>query len=218
LIMATFPVLAYTGFALTYPESWWAAPLLHWESSFGLRGFVHRGAALVLLWALLWHLAELGYSKERRNRLRKQMLGWKDLRDLWRTVRYNLDYESERPRCGEFNYAEKLEYWAFIWGMIVMSVTGLLLWFENFSLSYLPKMATDVATIIHFYEAALATLAIFFWHLYWVIYDPEVYPMDAAWWHGRSPDARIRERMANEDDVASAAEADTRATQTTDKK
>lgn len=201
LIMATFPVLAYTGFSLTYPESWWAAPLLRWEASFGLRGFIHRTAALVLVGALVWHLAELGYSQERRRRLKKQMFGWQDLSDLWHTVRYNLNLEPQRPHSGEFNYAEKFEYWAFLWGMVVMSVTGVLLWFENFSLTYLPKVATDIATAIHFYEAALATLAIFFWHLYWVIYDPEVYPMDAAWWHGRSPDARIRERMGEADRV-----------------
>jgi cytochrome b subunit of formate dehydrogenase len=218
LIMVSFPVLAYTGFALTYPESWWAAALLHWETSFGLRGFIHRAAALVLMGALLWHLAELGYSKERRNRLRKQMLRWRDFRDLWHTVRYNLDFESQRPRFGEFNYAEKFEYWAFIWGMIVMTLTGLLLWFENYSLTYLPKAATDIATTIHFYEAALATLAIFFWHLYWVIYDPEVYPMDAAWWHGRSPDARVRERMAKADDATSAVEPESHPAQTIDKK
>jgi hypothetical protein len=180
---------------LTYPEGWWAAPLLHWEASFGLRGFIHRAAAIVLMGALLWHLAELGYSKERRSRFSQQKLGLQDFRDLWRMMRYNLDLEPERPRMGEFNYAEKFEYWAFIWGMIVMSLTGVLLWFENFSLTYLPKAATDIATTIHFYEAVLATLAIFFWHFYWVIYDPEVYPMDAAWWHGRSPDTRVRERM-----------------------
>ena len=215
LIMMSFPVLAYTGFALTYPEGWWAAPLLHWEAAFGLRGFIHRAAALVLMGALLWHLAELGYSEERRSRLRKQKPGWQDLRDLWHTLRYNLDLESQRPGFGEFNYAEKLEYWAFIWGMVVMTITGLLLWFENFSLTYLPNAATDIATTIHFYEAVLATLAIFFWHLYWVIYDPEVYPMDAAWWHGRSPDARLRERTANEHETPNQAE--TRS-ETTDKK
>jgi cytochrome b subunit of formate dehydrogenase len=217
LIMVTFPVLAYTGFALTYPESWWAAPVLHWEATFGLRGFIHRAAALVLMGALIWHLAELGYSEERRNRLRKQKLGWQDLRNLWQTMRYNLDFESQRPRMGEFNYAEKFEYWAFIWGMIVMTLTGLLLWFENFSLAYLPKAATDIATTIHFYEAALATLAIFFWHFYWVIYDPEVYPMDAAWWHGRSPDARVRERMAKEDSAPTHEETRSDSPQTTEK-
>ena len=108
--------------------------------------------------------------------------------------------QSRRSR-GEFNYAEKIEYWAFIWGMVVMTLTGVLLWFENFSLSYLPKMATDIATTIHFYEAVLATLSIFVWHLYWVIYDPDVYPMDAAWWHGRSPAVRVIERMGKPDEA-----------------
>lgn len=197
LILITFPILAYTGFSLTYPESWWAAPLLHWEASLGLRGFIHRLAALVLIGALVWHLVELGFSEERRSRLKKQKLGWQDVRDLWHTVLYNLDLESEPPSRGEFNYAEKIEYWAFIWGMVVMTLTGVLLWFENFSLTYLPKMATDIATTIHFYEAVLATLSIIVWHLYWVIYDPDVYPMDAAWWHGRSPAARVRERMGH---------------------
>jgi cytochrome b subunit of formate dehydrogenase len=177
---------------------------------------MHRGAALILVAALIWHLAELGYSKERRNKLRKQMLGWRDLRDLWQTMRYNLNFESQRPRFGEFNYAEKVEYWAFIWGMAVMTLTGLLLWFENFSLTYLPKAATDIATTIHFYEAVLATLAIVVWHFYWVIFDPEVYPMDAAWWHGRSPDARLRERMGAADDAPSDAENEAR--ETSDKK
>jgi cytochrome b subunit of formate dehydrogenase len=194
--MITFPVLAYTGFALTYPESWWAAPVLRWESSFGLRGFIHRMAAVIMMAALCWHLAELAYNRERRDRLKQQMLGWQDLRDVWHMMRYNLGFEPRRPVMGQFNYAEKFEYWAFIWGMVVMSLTGVLLWFENFSLTYLPKAATDIATAIHFYEAVLATLAIFFWHLYWVIYDPEVYPMDSAWWHGRSPESRVRERMA----------------------
>jgi hypothetical protein len=42
----------------------------------------------------------------------------------------------------------------------------------------------------------LATLAILVWHFYWVIFDPEVYPMDASWWHGKPPPARVIERMA----------------------
>ena len=75
-----------------------------------------------------------------------------------------------------------------------MAGTGCVLWFENLSLRYLPKWVTDVATALHFYEAVLATLAIVVWHLYWVIFDPDVYPMDGSWWHGRAPAARIHER------------------------
>ena len=85
-------------------------------------------------------------------------------------------------------------------------------------MTYLPKAATDIATTIHFYEAVLATLAIVVWHFYWVIFDPEVYPMDAAWWHGRSPDARLRERMGGADDAPSATENEPRSEETSAKK
>ena len=53
-----------------------------------------------------------------------------------------------------------------------------------------------MATAIHFYEAVLATLAILVWHLYWVIFDPDVYPMDWSWWNGRPPARRVLERSA----------------------
>ena len=103
-----------------------------------------------------------------------------------------------------------------MWGMLLMTATGLLLWFENFALSFLPKWITDVATAIHFYEAVLATLAILVWHFYWVIFDPEVYPMDASWWHGRPPAARARERIAETDGDGSDADNKSRPEHTTD--
>jgi hypothetical protein len=58
------------------------------------------------------------------------------------------------------------------------------------------KWIADVATAIHFYQAILATLAILVWHFYWVIFDPDVYPMNATWWHGKSSPARIAEHGA----------------------
>jgi hypothetical protein len=61
-------------------------------------------------------------------------------------------------------------------------------------LRYFPKWLTDVATAIHFYEAVLATLAIVVWHFYWVIFDPDVYPMDWSWWDGKPPASRAVER------------------------
>jgi hypothetical protein len=40
---------------------------------------------------------------------------------------------------------------------------------------------------VHFYEAILATLAIVVWHFYQVFFDPDVYPMNWAWWDGKMP-------------------------------
>ena len=205
VVMVSFVLLVYTGFALKYPEGWWAVPLLSWETQLGLRGILHRAAAVALMGALFWHLVELAASPVLRAKLRGLLFQRKDISDFFQLQLYNLGLDQAKPHFGKFSYIEKLEYWAFMWGMLLMTATGLILWFENFALSFLPKWVSDIATAIHFYEAVLATLAILVWHFYWVIFDPEVYPMDASWWHGKPPAARASERMA-EKDAASAAE------------
>jgi cytochrome b subunit of formate dehydrogenase len=194
LVMVSFPLLVYTGFALTYPEHWWAAPLVRWETELGLRGLLHRSAAVMLLTALAWHAGHLVASARLRTGLRGLLPRWRDVRAALATVAYYLGRRRVRPAAGAFSYVEKVEYWAFVWGMAIMTVTGLMLWFENTALAYLPKWTTDVATAVHFYEAVLATLAIVVWHLYWVIFDPEVYPMDWSWWDGHPPASRAHER------------------------
>jgi len=50
---------------------------------------------------------------------------------------------------------------------------------------HVPGWWVDVAITVHFYEAVLATLAIVVWHLYGVIFDPDVYPMNWAWFDGK---------------------------------
>ncbi len=45
-VILSFPTLVFTGFALKYPEAWWARPLLLWEGHFAFRGLVHRAPRL----------------------------------------------------------------------------------------------------------------------------------------------------------------------------
>jgi hypothetical protein len=91
-----------------------------------------------------------------------------------------------------------------------MGVTGLLLWANNLALKLFPKIVLDVATSIHFYEAVLAASAIVIWHFYWVIFDPEVYPLDTAFLTGRRVDAQelTREDETPEDVAAPVAPGD----------
>ena len=51
--------------------------------------------------------------------------------------------------------------------------------------AYYPKIYLDVIALIHFYEACLSALTIVVWHLYFVVFSPESYPMDLAWITGR---------------------------------
>ena len=207
LVMLSFPILVYTGFTLKYPEAWWAAPLLRWENGVALRGLLHRCAAVVLLTSLTWHVVQLAVSRRLRACMGGLWWSWRDLRDAVAALAYSIGVRDRRPSSGRFSYIEKAEYWAFLWGTAVMALTGFLLWFENTALEYLPKWVTDLATAIHFYEAILATLAILVWHFYWVIFDPDVYPMDWSWWDGRPPAARALERE-EEPDVTPAGETD----------
>lgn len=89
------------------------------------------------------------------------------------------------PRFGRFGYAEKFEYWAVVWGTVIMGVTGLAIWFKIDVTRWVPRWVIEVAITIHYYEAILACLAIVVWHFYHVIFDPDVYPMNWAWLDGK---------------------------------
>jgi cytochrome b subunit of formate dehydrogenase len=187
-VMLSFPTLVFTGFALKYPEAWWARPILLWEHHFAFRGAVHRAAAVVLIAATLYHVIHLAMVRQDRSRFLKAMFpSMKDVTDLCHVFAYNLGLTRTEPTFAKFNYAEKVEYWAFIWGTIVMTVSGFLLWFNNFTLRHFPKWISDAATAVHYYEALLATFSILLWHFYMVIFDPLVYPMDTAWLNGKVP-------------------------------
>ncbi|HXX13808.1 MAG TPA: cytochrome b/b6 domain-containing protein, partial [Candidatus Eremiobacteraceae bacterium] len=186
-VMVSFPTLVFTGFALKFPESWWAKPFLLWESSAGVRGGLHRTAAVVMISATLFHFIHLAVKKRDRSFLSAMIPTIKDATDILTVFRYNLGLTKQEPKFLKFNYAEKIEYWAFLWGTTVMALSGFLLWFNNFTLRHFPKWVTDAATAVHWYEALLATFAILIWHFYLVIFDPAVYPMDTAWIDGKIP-------------------------------
>jgi formate dehydrogenase gamma subunit len=186
-IVLSFPTLVLTGFALKFPDAWWTRPLLLWEGHFGFRGAVHRAAAVILVASTIYHVIHLAVVKRDRIFLTAMLPDFKDVTDLIQVFTYNLGITKKPPQFAKFNYAEKMEYLAFMWGTVVMTVSGLLLWFNNFSLRHFPKWVTDAATAIHYYEAILATFSILIWHFYMVIFDPLVYPMDTAWIDGKVP-------------------------------
>ena len=186
-IMASFPTLVYTGFALKYPQIWWSKPVLLWESGVGVRGGLHRTAAIVMILATLYHFVHLALKKRDRSFLWAMIPTIKDATDMLHVFRYNLGLTKQEPQFAKFNYAEKMEYWAFMWGTVVMALSGFLLWFNNFTLRHFPKWVADAATAVHWYEALLATFSILIWHFYLVIFDPMVYPMDTAWLNGKIP-------------------------------
>jgi cytochrome b subunit of formate dehydrogenase len=184
ILLSSFIVLVITGFALKFPETWFAHTLGMGEH---LRGIIHRIAGCILIGAGLYHVMYLAMAREGRRLLRDIAPRPKDLFDLWGTMRYYLGLSKEKPKFGRFNYAEKAEYWALVWGTALMGLTGIMIWAKVWVGDLLARWWVDVATAVHFYEAILATLAILVWHFYQVFFDPDVYPMNWAWWDGKMP-------------------------------
>jgi formate dehydrogenase gamma subunit len=195
LLLTSFITLVVTGFALKYPHSFWAEPIVRWERDFPLRGWVHRIAGIVMIAGSIYHVIYLLTKRAGRRWVKDMLPVVRDVREAVHTVGYNLGYRHEPPRYARFNYAEKAEYWALVWGTAVMAITGILLWAHNAVLAYLPHALAliEVTTAVHFYEAILATFSILIWHFYFVIFDPDVYPLKWTVLTGRAPEHEVRE-------------------------
>lgn len=193
LLLTSFIVLVLTGFALKFPESWFAGLLGMGER---VRAIVHRTAAVVLIATSFYHLFYVALHRQGKRLLLDFLPLPKDVLDVWHTFRHYLMSDAEKPAFKRFNYAEKAEYWALVWGMAVMATTGIMLWAKVWVGNVLPRWWLDVATAIHFYEAVLATLAIVVWHFYQVFFDPDVYPMNWSWWDGKMSFEHYREEHA----------------------
>ncbi len=184
VLVTSFMVLVITGFALKYPDSWFAQILGVGEA---LRSIVHRVAGVILIAAGIYHVFYVVAAREGRRLLRDLVPAPRDAVDALQTMLYYLGMRQEKPKFARFNYAEKAEYWALVWGTGLMGFTGVMLWAKVSVGNMFARWLVDVATAIHFYEAILATLAILVWHFYQVFFDPDVYPMNGAWWDGKMP-------------------------------
>ncbi len=182
VLAGSFIVLALTGFALKFPDSLLAKLL---GSSEPFRRWTHRVAGIVMLIIGAYHLVYILTTRDGRKLVADLFPVKKDLADVLQAVRYLTGLSTAKPKIGRFGYAEKMEYWAVVWGTIIMGATGLAIWLKIPVTDFLPRWGVTVATTIHYYEALLACLAIVVWHFYIVMFDPDVYPLNTACLDGR---------------------------------
>jgi hypothetical protein len=102
-------------------------------------------------------------------------------------------YLGPRPKFDRFTYWEKFDYLAVFWGVAMIGVSGLMLWFPDFFSKFLPGWALNAAYIIHSDEALLATGFIFLFHFFHTHLRPEAFPMDPVIFTGEMPLERFKE-------------------------
>ncbi|MGK9477748.1 cytochrome b/b6 domain-containing protein [Melioribacter sp. OK-6-Me] len=185
LLLVSFIVLAITGFALKYHTSWWAELLMYFGMTETVRQYIHRGAAVVMIGVGVYHIFYLLFTPRGREVLKNLLPKHTDIIEARDTILYYLRIKKEKPIYDKYDYTEKAEYWALIWGTVIMGTTGFILWFPTVVGDWAPVWLIKVSELIHFYEAILATLAILVWHWFFVIFHPHEYPMSLTWIDGK---------------------------------
>ena len=184
-LFVSFFTLVLTGIPLLFPDSPLLDKLFFFPSSFWLRGIVHRIAGVTLMGVGIFQIGYVIASPHGNSDFRKIIPTIDDAKDAIGLFVYNLGARDEKPKFGKFNFIEKFEYWALVWGVFIMGITGVMLWFQEASIALFPIWVLDIIRIVHGFEAILAFLAIIIWHMYNVHLNPEVFPMSKVWIHGK---------------------------------
>ncbi len=129
---------------------------------------IHRGAALVMMLGAIYHLGSVGYKIYVKRAGLTMLPSKRDFTAARDTFLFNLNRRKSRPKEGRYTFGEKIEYWAFVWGAVVMGVTGFMLWNPITTARILPGVVIPASKAAHSAEALLAILAIIIWHFYHV--------------------------------------------------
>jgi len=195
LMFISFTTLVITGFALKFPDAGWARLLTHLGMTEYSRGLIHRIAAVVMLGAGFYHIIWLAFAKKAKGELKALLPGINDVRLFIVNMKFHLGLIKERPNFQRYGYIEKAEYWALVWGTVIMAVTGFVLWFPTTATYLMPSWIIKVSETIHYYEAWLATLAILLYHMFFAIFHPADYPINLTGFTGKITEEEAEERF-----------------------
>lgn len=168
LQLVSFTVLVVTGIPQKFVPAPWAETWIQILGGIEFIRIVHRISASVMILGAIYHVITVTYKIFIRRVELTMLPTFKDVIDFLDAVRYNLGLAKRQPRFGRYNFEEKLEYWALIWGTFVMIVTGFMLWNPILVTKILPGSWIPAAKAAHGGEALLAALSILVWHVYGV--------------------------------------------------
>ena len=168
IMMLSFTTLAITGLPQRFPASEISIAFVYLLGGIETLRVIHRVAAIVMMLGTAWHLLVFGYlSYVRRTRL-TMLPTFQDAKDAWQAFMYNIGRSKTPPQMGRYTFEEKMEYWAFVWGALIMGLTGFMMWNPLTTVRFLPGEVIPAAKAAHGGEALLAVLAIIIWHMYGV--------------------------------------------------
>jgi cytochrome b subunit of formate dehydrogenase len=186
-------VLVLTGTSLLYAQTFWAPLVIKAFGGPKIAGLVHRTAAVTFGILFFGHIAVAGWTIAVRDRAGFRWFGpssllpnWQDFRDFFAMIKW-FTGKGPRPTFDHWTYWEKFDYWAPFWGMAIIGLSGLSLWFPEIAARFLPGWIFNAATILHGEEAFLAAVFLFTVHYFNSHFRPSKLPQDVSMFTGTVP-------------------------------
>ncbi|NUQ37137.1 MAG: cytochrome b/b6 domain-containing protein [Caldilineales bacterium] len=167
-MLLSFTLLAITGLPQKYPDNALSRFVLVGLGGVENTRSVHHISAIVLIALSIFHIFYVAYKVLVLRRRLTMLPSFSDVRDFIQQVAYNLGLSKTRPAMDRYNFGEKIEYWAVVWGTVIMAITGYMLWNPIATTRVLPGEMIPAAKAAHGAEAVLAVLSILTWHFYHV--------------------------------------------------
>ncbi|NOZ72737.1 MAG: hypothetical protein GXP38_12645 [Chloroflexi bacterium] len=167
-MLLSFTLLALTGLPQKFSD--WHISLVLIRAAGGIENIrsIHHLSAIVLIILTIFHLIYVAYKIYVLHRPLTMLPGIKDVQDALQMMAYNIGLSKNRPAMDRYNFGEKVEYWAVVWGTLIMALTGYMLWNPILTTKILPGEFIPAAKAAHGAEAILAVLSILTWHFYHV--------------------------------------------------
>lgn len=198
MMFSSFIVCSFTGLPIKYAYTGWGAKMAAFFGGADNDLRIHLTAAAVMLACSVYHLFWLIYMLSRKKtRSFATVPCPKDFKDVADNLRYMLGLSKEPARFERYSYKEKFDYWAVFWGIFIIGGSGLMMWFPDVAMKFIPRWVIDCARAAHSDEAVLAIVVIFFWHFFNVHFSPTFFPMNKLWYNGKMS----RELMLHEHPV-----------------
>jgi formate dehydrogenase gamma subunit len=192
VLIISFNVLAFTGLPQKYFYTGWAERIIQVMGGIERTRVIHRVFAVLLISQALFHIGAVLAARFRGRERGDMGVTFRDVRGIIGDVGYLLGLRANKPAFGRYDYRQKFEYWAVVWGTAIMAVTGLIMWFPEIVARVLPGLMVPASRVAHGGEALLAILAVIIWHFYNAHFRPDIFPMDPAMWSGEIPLERLR--------------------------
>ena len=161
-------VLLLTGLPQKYREFSISQDLLSTPDRVELIRQIHHIAAIVLTVEALYHLGRIVYLMAKRRLPGDLLPTWQDVRDAGHMIQYLLFLRSDKPKFGRYNFEQKVTYWFVFFGILIMGISGFIIWFPIWFTKFLPGGVVPASKLAHSTEAVVTAIFVIVWHVYHV--------------------------------------------------